>query len=57
MKLEELKTDFLTFATKYNDEELNLMLNYLCLLLEQFRPESNLLEVIPSENQSMKFKS
>jgi len=45
MILDEIKTEFLAFACKFSEEDLNLLLNYLYLLLEEFRTDSSLLDI------------
>jgi hypothetical protein len=50
MVLDEIKTEFLTFARKFSDEKLNLLVNYLILLLEEFQADSSLLEIQSNKN-------
>ncbi len=55
MKLNELKKEFLLFASKYNKEDLNLLLNYLCTLLRKFEVDINLIECLDQNESNIMF--
>jgi hypothetical protein len=55
MKLNELKKEFLLFASKYNKEDLNLLLNYLCTLLRKFEVDINLIECLDHNESNFMF--
>jgi hypothetical protein len=55
MKLNELKKEFLLFASKYNKEDLNLLLNFLCTLLHKFEVDTNLIECLDQNESNIIF--